>query len=754
MFAYASREPARRPRHALRCVLISWLCFAPAAYAQFQYRPGQEYRSLNTDQYQISIQKSGRVDVALSSGQEVFLSAFPMVRFAGDKEAEPLKVDGRWSQRYNVDDPLGVGNGMLIKYKNCEWSLRAYPSKPFFAVQVAYINTTKKPVAIAELLPWCVGDPRKGALSLASGTMQARMLINALGGGEIELVQGNAQGGVQSDTQLAVFNPESGRSLIAGFLTQTAALNSLSLSPSRKKDGDVFGAFRASCTFDPPVLVQPGERFNSEVLYLAVSESDPLEGLARYARAVAVANGIPSDGQFVPHGWSVSGSFLDEEKIVAELDVMASKYKRYGWSHVSLGKGWQQSRGGWTPDAARFPRGLKWLVDEIHRRGLSAGLWIDPFVVETDSAVAREHPDWLLGPETGRDGEDLRVLDVTARGAADYVRQLGVQIRQWGFDAIEGVDTRRLLEATGYREGSRTRVEVARASMASFFDGFGSDRFASTTTPSLVSASYFDGTEMSASLGVQRAFLSPHLWLPVIGPVSLSNPSIAASPRAALTKSAMLGGPVQLYDAPSSLSTDEGELLRRALSDAWQPARALDLFYNDDPRILVVPFESRIGHWRVVAVFNGDDRETTTTLPFSALRLMSDEYYAVYDFWEERYFGTAQRTLEIHVEPGGVRVLCLRPYRNRPMFLSIDGDLTQGTNVSRVTWDRPGRKLSGSFQAMENTPYTLRFLVPEDYEPGEIITSLGSVPSETADRVLRLNFNSPRSESVTWSIQF
>ena len=124
----------------------------------------------------------------------------------------------------------------------------------------------------------------------------------------------------------------------------TVTLNSLSISPSRKKNDDSFDAFRAVCTFDPPVVVEPGGRFNSEVLYLAVNESDPLQGLERYARAVAVANGIPTETRLVPNGWSVSGDFLNEAKILAELDVMAAEYKRYGWGHVSLGKGWQQSR--------------------------------------------------------------------------------------------------------------------------------------------------------------------------------------------------------------------------------------------------------------------------------------------------------------------------------------------------------------------------------------------------------------------------
>ena len=156
-----------------------------------------------------------------------------------------------------------------------------------------------------------------------------------------------------------------------------------------------------------------------------------------------------------------------------------------------------------------------------------------------------------------------------------------------------------------------------------------------------------------------------------------------------------------------------------------------------------------------MASYNASFTSARTTLPFSALNLSTDDYYAVYDFWEERYYGTARRTLDVDVGPGSVRVLALRPYRDRPMFLSTDAHITQGaTDLTALNWDGATRRLSGAFRAVENTEYNLSFLVPEGYELKEITSSLGSVPSETAGKVLRLKFRCPRSESVTWSIQF
>ena len=736
-------------------VLLLALASSSTAQAQFTYRPGQEYRSLNTDYYELAIQKNGRIDVELSSGQSVFLDAFPMVRFEGDKRPEALKIDGRWSQRYEVDDPLGRGNGMLLKYKNCEWSIRAYPSKPFFAVQVAFVNTTKKSVWVAELLPWCVGEPRKGALTVGEGSREAVILTNPFEEDGTGLLRGEAQ----SDTHLAVFNPANGRGVIAGFLTQTMALNSITLSASRKKNQDVFDHFRAGCTFDPPALVEPGGRLNSEVIYLAIAEKNLLEGLERYARAIAVAHDLSPQDPFVPHGWIASGDALNEDRILGELDFMAETLGSYGWRHISLGRGWQRAVGDWEADRARFPNGLNALTDEIHARGLSAGIWLDPFWVHEDSQTAREHPEWLL--DAPRDGEDsgLRVLDLTAPGVADHVRALGARVRGWGFDAVEGVDTRALLDATGHREGARTRVEIARAGMAALVDGLGADRFASTSTPSLVAAPYFRGASASASSWSRGRYFAPHLWLPIPDAPSIGNLRGAAGNQEAineLMEMALLGGAIQLKDLPSRLSPEHRDLLRRILPTPQRVARPLDLFHNDTPQIWALQVDSAIGRWTVVTVFNREGAEgNTTTLPFSALNLGPDDYYTVYDFWEDRYYGTAQETLEVNVAPGAVRVFGLRPYRDRPMFLATDSHYTQGaTDFTGLKWDADNRRLSGAFDAVKDTTYGLRFLIPDDYEVQNIETSLGTMPSETRSRVLRLSIACPRSESVTWSIQF
>ena len=52
--------------------------------------------------------------------------------------------------------------------------------------------------------------------------------------------------------------------------------------------------------------------------------------------------------------------------------------------------------GDWTPRTEAFPRGLGPLVEEVKRLGMKFGLWVEPEMVNPDSALYRAHPDWIL----------------------------------------------------------------------------------------------------------------------------------------------------------------------------------------------------------------------------------------------------------------------------------------------------------------------------------------------------------------------
>jgi alpha-galactosidase len=75
-------------------------------------------------------------------------------------------------------------------------------------------------------------------------------------------------------------------------------------------------------------------------------------------------------------------------------------------------------------DPEVWPDGLGPLVQRVHALGLDFGLWVEPEMVNPDSDLARQHPDWLLRgradlPPTWR---HQQVLDLQRPGAYAHVR--------------------------------------------------------------------------------------------------------------------------------------------------------------------------------------------------------------------------------------------------------------------------------------------------------------------------------------------
>ena len=106
--------------------------------------------------------------------------------------------------------------------------------------------------------------------------------------------------------------------------------------------------------------------------------------------------------------------------------------------------GWEPKVGDWLEtDAQKFPHGLKGMVEEIHATGFQAGLWLAPFVCEKDSALFRQHPDWLLKVGgapwcCGSNWSSFYALDIDNPAVLDYLRRVFDRVlNDWGFDLVK-----------------------------------------------------------------------------------------------------------------------------------------------------------------------------------------------------------------------------------------------------------------------------------------------------------------------------
>ncbi|MBX7254803.1 MAG: alpha-galactosidase [Candidatus Hydrogenedentes bacterium] len=782
--------------------LLSFALVAVSLQAQtlFPARAHKEYRSTSASSYVSIVQKSGQVNIDLTSGEPVFTNVYPMVWLDGEEKPKPLPVLGKATSRREVSDKLGKGQGIGMTFKSCEWLHNTYPTEPYLTVQVAFTNTGKKPVRVKALMPWCTGDKRNGGFSLGAGTSECQVLENGRNFPGDESPPAMTRGAASSMWNLLALNTQNRRSLVAGFLTNDRAYTRIRFdNPTTDETfGEFFKEFSAECVYDPPVELQPGERLVSEVLYLSIAERDPFEGLERFSRHMAAVNNVSGKRPFSPHGWDSWNteyrSDINEARVYENLDFIDKNLKRYGWTHFAIDDGWQNAKGDWEVNPERFPNGLRSITDAIHARGMTAGIWIAPFTVNVNSNLAKEHPDWLAAPNAqGREvvNEDDRILDVTAPGALDYVRQVAARIsNEWGFDALMEADyVYHLLLAEKYHDTSLTRVEVFRKGMQALREGMGEDKFIMSFAPLAVTGTIADGMRLgndcapiwrkdpekwpwgcveTMTTAARRYYFTPSLWSPDVDCAYFGHDAtrarwdVADKPKltrdqtlAWLTGQVMTGGTVLIGDRFSGLAPDEVAVLQKLLPTVGR-ARPIDLFEADNPQIWHLPVRSAVGNWSILALFNWDESAAKTVpVSFAKLGLDPEGYFTVYGFWEDKYYGIGQKQLEVNIPPGGVRLLALRPYENRPMFLSTNRHFSQGaTDFKSLEWNSAARTLHGVFEGVANTDYTIRILIPDPYKAETISVSTGNATTQMEQNVLRIDLHCDSDGPVDWRLRF
>ena len=69
-----------------------------------------------------------------------------------------------------------------------------------------------------------------------------------------------------------------------------------------------------------------------------------------------------------------------------------------GWFRTDEGESaaeWESRTGDWRTSRTRFPNGLHEVSEQCHQQGLRFGLWFEPEVIGSLSAIREHHPEWL-----------------------------------------------------------------------------------------------------------------------------------------------------------------------------------------------------------------------------------------------------------------------------------------------------------------------------------------------------------------------
>jgi alpha-galactosidase len=113
-----------------------------------------------------------------------------------------------------------------------------------------------------------------------------------------------------------------------------------------------------------------------------------------------------------------------------KLIQIANDASKLGIEMLVMDDGWFGVRnddysglGDWYVNTEKLKGGLKKLVDEINGCGMKFGIWFEPEMINEESNLYKEHPEWCLKTPS-RDGNRSRyqyVLDMTRRDVIEYL---------------------------------------------------------------------------------------------------------------------------------------------------------------------------------------------------------------------------------------------------------------------------------------------------------------------------------------------
>ncbi len=156
----------------------------------------------------------------------------------------------------------------------------------------------------------------------------------------------------------------------------------------------------------------------------------------------------------------------------AKLRTLADRAAAVGVERFVLDDGWFGARrddraglGDWTVSPDAHPDGLGPLIDYVRGLGMSFGIWVEPEMVNEDSNLYRDHPDWTLetlGYPRVR-GRGQLVLDLGRPEASDHILgQLDALLTDHEIEYVKWDHNRPLVQGSGTdsRAGARRQTRA------------------------------------------------------------------------------------------------------------------------------------------------------------------------------------------------------------------------------------------------------------------------------------------------------
>lgn len=213
--------------------------------------------------------------------------------------------------------------------------------------------------------------------------------------------------------------------------------------------------------FDFGYQLRPGQSLSTPEFYGGYSEGGFGEA-SRLLHHLELEDILPHQPPprlrpVVFNSWCTTEFAVSEEN-QRQFAAIAAKL---GVEHFMIDDGWFGERktdraglGDWYPDPDKFPHGLKPLIDYVHSLGMEFGLWWEPEMVNPDSQLYRQHPDWVINfPGRPRsEGRNQLMLNLARQDVKEWAINVFDKILQDNDIKIVKWDMNRHISEPGWPE--------------------------------------------------------------------------------------------------------------------------------------------------------------------------------------------------------------------------------------------------------------------------------------------------------------
>ena len=472
--------------------------------------------------------KNDSVTVAISSADGSYAiaakgAASPVLRAGVGAE-----VDHRWikASEYprhaitssDFEDTLGRGHQATVTFTGLAgqpdliYSIRVYDTRPYGEIQVQVQNHSGKAVEVQSIRSVEAVGPDIVNLHGSAGADRVLSDSYSEDWPPLQIYDlGKAPNGMHRavGSQL-IYNQRSKEALFVAALTSDHLLTILRLKTAAMPSGPSITEYTVDSTgtteiqaTDEESGMREGPKENLIVLSLPVADgatmsserlmfaagSDYHTQLENYGAAIRELHHsrIPEDNMMGWWSWTAFYMKINEGNTFTNALWEAEHLKPLGYKWFLFDFGYGFARGDYsTPNASKFPQGMRVEAQEIARRGLTVGVWTAPFEVGERSSIYENHKDWLVHNAQGEPivithdeeipTEKVFVLDSTHPDAQEFLRQVyRTLVREWGVRYIK-LDFMDNTAIEGYyHRPHTTALEAQRIGLQVIRDAVGAD---------------------------------------------------------------------------------------------------------------------------------------------------------------------------------------------------------------------------------------------------------------------------------------